>query len=268
MNELQKKLRNLRQIPRVKLRIKNKFISVSTLNLLETSKELIDSQKSGYSNTVVTINWEMVSRCYLDQDYLSALAESTFIVPDGIPIVFWMKKSKTLENRTFVRVTGVDLTKKILDSVRTENINIAIIGGRELKSSLKRLKFPLNNAPFLWEGPVKREEDSQIEFFAKTINSQSIQFAFLALPSVKQNWLIPRLALLCPNTTIIGVGGTFDYLGQRKRRAPNFMQRIHLEWLWRLLNEKNTFYRYVFLYPTGITLFIIDRFKSLLSKQR
>ena len=104
---------------------------------------------------------------------------------------------------------------------------------------------------------------SQAISFAKSINENKTDFIFLAIPSTKQNWLGPELLKLCPHTTIIGVGGTFDYLSQRKRRAPMVIQHMHLEWLWRLCTEPRTASRYLVIYPLGLFLFFTSKLAQL-----
>lgn len=237
-------------------------LPMCALNQKETVEYLIETQSRGKSVGVLTVNWEMISRALLSRGYLKGLSRFSMFTPDGAPLVFLMRMFNKNLSRDFERVPGVDMTRDLLMKIKGTKLTIGIIGGRDLEKSLLHLGFPMSQVGLLWEGGVYPKNHSQIRQLAQWTCQKKIDFLLLALPSQKQVILGPVLINQCPTTSIIGVGGTFDYLGKRKRRAPQWIQDMHLEWFWRLVTETRVAQRYLFLYPLGIVTYLLSFFYS------
>ena len=79
-------------LPKIRIYIEGEKIDVSALNLDQTSRYLVRRQNEHVSNWIVTLNWEMVSRAFLNKNYRNELARATLFVPDGAPVVWWIDR--------------------------------------------------------------------------------------------------------------------------------------------------------------------------------
>jgi N-acetylglucosaminyldiphosphoundecaprenol N-acetyl-beta-D-mannosaminyltransferase len=92
---------------------------------------------------------------------------------------------------------------------------------------------------------------------------------FLALGVPKQDRLALELRAQIPELVVAGVGGTFEILGPQGSRAPQWMQRAGLEWLYRLLHEPGRLWKRYFLhYPAGLSLLLKDTIKARLRQSK
>ena len=84
---------------------------------------------------------------------------------------------------------------------------------------------------------------------------------FIALGVPKQDRLAVELRRRMPHLVLLGIGGTFEILGPQGSRAPRWMQKGGLEWLYRLFREPGRLWRrYLINYPQGVWFLIKDCF--------
>ena len=80
--------------------------------------------------------------------------------------------------------------------------------------------------------------DSDDAGIAEIINKSKAEILFVAFGSPKQElWIIKNLPHLHHISLAIGEGGSFDFVAGVQKRAPKMLQKIGLEWLWRLIRE-------------------------------
>ncbi len=233
---------------------------VSTGSLQDHVQYIRGSIEAGKGSWIVTLNTEMLAKGYKDEDYQSLLQSADLIVADGMPLV-WTANLKKHCNPITDRTTGVDLVDNLLS---TEPVpNFAIIGGVDPQTTLEA-RFPsaLDSCSFLYTGIVNLD-DKEISTFVEQIKSNNVSIVFLALGVPKQDKLAIALRTHCPNVIYIGIGGTFEILGPAGSRAPGWMQKSGLEWLYRFSKEpKRLWKRYALNYPTGIRLLFKDWAKA------
>jgi len=200
------------------------------------------------------------------------LIHSDIAIPDGIALL-WAKevlKKKSLFSRLLVgfwtglkiifigwgekRITGADLTERLCQMAAKKNWSVYFLGGKtgiaqkalgKLQKKYPGLKGWAMSGPqlSLESGVWVQESKKKIEGLAKEINAKSADLLFVAFNMDKQlkfigeNWpsLNVRLAM--------GVGGTFDYLSGKVKRAPQWIQKTGFEWLYRLFREPWRFKR-------------------------
>ncbi len=232
-----------------------------SIGSLEDHLQYIRSSiEAGVGGWIVTLNTEMLAKGYKEPDYQELLQSADLIVADGMPIVWACnnnKKCTGIPDRT----TGVDLVEDLLSTAPTPNF--AIIGGVDPKKTLET-RFPaaLTHCRYLFTGIVKLDNE-EINAFVEQIKSNNISIVFLALGVPKQDKLALELRKHCPDVIYIGIGGTFEILGPDGNRAPRWMQKSGLEWLYRFTKEpKRLWKRYALNYPTGIRILFKDWSKT------
>lgn len=150
------------------------------------------------------------------------------------------------------RMAGLDQTLPLLKQANLKKLKVAVLGGpkdilktkSELQRRFKNLKIQI------WSGYFNSSQESEI---VKEIANFSPDVLFCAMGFPKQEEFIIRNRSHLGSKVIIGEGGSFDYnqLGGHIKRAPRWLRRIGLEWLWRLLLQPKRIGRQIAI-PTFI----------------
>jgi N-acetylglucosaminyldiphosphoundecaprenol N-acetyl-beta-D-mannosaminyltransferase len=199
---------------------------------LENAKELIESEGSRY---IVTPNPEVLVAAKKDAQFKKVLNRSDLSVPDGMGLV-WL--ARLTGKNVGERVTGVDLTEGLASLAEEHEFNMYLLGAdkgvAKKASSVLKKKHPKLKIIGTYSGSPDPKFDS---LTIKRIGNKDIDILVVAYGAPKQEkWIarnLPRLNV----KLAIGVGGAFDYISGEKKRAPVFLQKIGLEWAFRLVSE-------------------------------
>jgi N-acetylglucosaminyldiphosphoundecaprenol N-acetyl-beta-D-mannosaminyltransferase len=221
--------------------------------ILEDVFKRIDNRQGTW---LLTLNTEMLARCTRDRSYFDLIVQADVITADGMPLV-WGSRWKGADRAIASRTTGVDLVNAYLN--RSEVPTFAIIGGVDPAATLARYGSQAQKAcAYLFDGKVDLSE-AQLDLFATTLEEREVKTVFIALGVPKQDRLALALRARLPHLLVTGIGGTFEILGPQGSRAPMWMQKGGLEWLYRLVKEPRRLWRrYLISYPAGIRLLIKD----------
>jgi N-acetylglucosaminyldiphosphoundecaprenol N-acetyl-beta-D-mannosaminyltransferase len=187
-------------------------------------ENLLNSSEKCY---IVTPNPELLMIAYRNNDYKKVLNSAKLALPDGVGVLI----AGRLMGKGFKeKITGVDLMEKLSKEVAKKPITIGFLGGRggvaEMTAECLQKKYSGLDVVFVseeWDG----------EGFIG--NNKLIDILFVAFGSPKQEfWIAENLEKL-PIKVAIGVGGAFDFVSGKVRRAPRWVRRIGLEWLFRLI---------------------------------
>jgi exopolysaccharide biosynthesis WecB/TagA/CpsF family protein len=207
--------------------------------------------KFGY---VVTPNVDHLIRFHDEAGFRASYADASYILLDSqfLSYVFrWMKGIR-------MRVcTGSDLTSQLLCSVITPSDRIVLIGAEQQQARLLINRFGLKdlrhfNPPM---GFIRQPE--AVEACLQFVEAQSpFRFCFLAVGAPQQELLAQLLkARGIARGLALCVGGSINFLTGVERRAPRWMRRFGLEWLFRLvLNPARLARRYLVRGPRVFTL--------------
>jgi N-acetylglucosaminyldiphosphoundecaprenol N-acetyl-beta-D-mannosaminyltransferase len=158
---------------------------------------------------------------------------------DGVGVVV---ASRLLGVAIGERLTGVELMKELLKIVSNRRLRVLMIGGKE-KLALRLAQCYSKQSPeakFVGlkgiediKNPKKTEEDRILAIVA----AYKPQLVFVAFGSPDQELWLDRHKKAFVGCVIMGVGGALDYLSGQVGRAPIFIQKLGLEWLFRLLSQ-------------------------------
>jgi N-acetylglucosaminyldiphosphoundecaprenol N-acetyl-beta-D-mannosaminyltransferase len=203
---------------------------------------------------VATVNNVMES--YDDDSFRRVMNGCDLVTPDGMPLV-WALSLLGVERAT--RVCGPQLTPLLLARAEERGIAVGFYGGDEhTLEALGRVaaeRWPSLRVAYAYSPPFRSlapEEDAEI---VAAILGAGVQLLFVGLGCPKQErWMADhrdRLPLVA-----IGVGAAFDFLAGSKRQAPRLLQRIGLEWAFRLVSEPRRLWRrYLKQNPRFLALF-------------
>lgn len=158
---------------------------------------------------------------------------------DGIGIVL---AGRWLGVQVGERITGVSLMEELIKVVSFRRLRVMMIGGKEnLADELVKCYFKqFPEAKFKGlQGiknikNIKREEETKISSIVAVYKPQLV---FVAFGSPDQELWINRHKKEFSGCVVMGVGGAFDYLSNKAKRPPVFIQKLGLEWLYRLLSQ-------------------------------
>jgi len=204
-------------------------------------KGLVKNEKKYY---VVTPNPEILVLANNDPSYKKVINSARLALPDGIGV---MIASRVFSKPLRERIHGVDLMEKLCKGVSKRPITVGFLGAghnvAELTAECLREKYPGLKVVFTgqeWDfsgSAVGRDYQSSIPIKSEPIINHGIDILFVAFGSPKQEiWISENLSKL-PVKVAIGVGGAFDFVSGKVRRAPVFVRKLGLEWLFRLIIE-------------------------------
>ena len=208
---------------------------------------------------ICAANVHMLMDAWDSVDFRRLVNASDLIVPDGVPLV-WMMRLKGKVNQQ--RVYGPTLMLHILESAACDGIPVGFYGGTPdvLESLVRRMRTCHKNLKVVYSfSPPFRllssEEDLMI---TDQINQSGVRILFVGLGCPKQEiWMAEHRGKV--KAVMIGVGAAFDFHAGIKPQAPAWMQKIALEWLFRLLTEPRRLWkRYLYHNPRFIILAVAD----------
>jgi len=201
--------------------------------VLEKIKGFLEDDKQHY---IVTPNPEFLVKAQSDKEFKEILNKSDLAVPDGIGLVF---ASWFLGQRIKARITGADLTGYILEIAQKKDLKVFLINWSKGLSSANLIKKAVKE-----KYPGLRFEVKDIEkgrALKDTTSAEIVSFKarplilFVSLGAPYQEKFIYNNLKYMPSVKLaVGVGGAFDFITGRIKRAPKLMRSIGLEWLWRL----------------------------------
>lgn len=231
-------------------------VPVSRADLGGHVRQVVDRAEGGQGGWLLTLNTEMLARGARDPAYWSLVRKADIITADGMPLV-WASRFKRGGTAIAGRTTGVDLVDAMLSLERVPRF--AVIGGKSPLKTIERYgPRAVEACKFVFDGKVDLS-DHQLASFCEELTRHQAQVVFIALGVPKQDQLALELRQRMPQLVLTGIGGTFEILGPEGSRAPQWMQRGGLEWLFRLVNEPGRLWRrYLINYPRGIWFLLKD----------
>ena len=207
--------------------------------ILATDK-MIRKKKSAH---IVGVNADKINQMSKDNHLEEIVERADVIHPDGISMVI---ASRILNKISIKRIAGIDLMLELLKLSQSKNYKVYFLGSKDevLKEMISNisLKYPNLNIVGRMNGYFS---DDEWENIAKNLKILKPDLVFVGITSPKKEYLIDYMITNKINSTFIGVGGSFDVLSGMKKRAPLWMQKTGLEWLFRLIQEpKRLFLRY------------------------
>lgn len=220
----------------------------------EFIEKIVYFGRNKISSYICVANVHMVIESWLKPEVNSVINSADIVTPDGMPLV---KSLKLLYGIKQDRVAGMDLMPSLLSSASQEGLSIFFYGSTDnvLKKIKARTKFEYPSLhisgalspPFR---PLSKNEDSSI---VESINSSGADIVMVALGCPKQEaWMAEHKGKI--NAVMIGLGGAFPVYAGIQKRAPVWMQKCSLEWLYRLCQEPGRLFK---RYLVTNTLFII-----------
>ena len=212
---------------------------VTQQQVLDRIEQLIDGYHANRRQTscqqLITVNPEFVMAAQGDSFFRQCINEAALVIPDGIGVVW---ATRYLGKPVPERVTGVDTLVELARRSTIKGYRLYLLGaapgvaeaaGRRLQTLVPGLQIAGSYAG----SPAIAEEDEIIE----QIRVAQADILCVAYGAPAQDVWIRRNLGRLPVAIAMGIGGSFDFLTGRRHRAPKLMQKLGLEWLYRLSRE-------------------------------
>jgi N-acetylglucosaminyldiphosphoundecaprenol N-acetyl-beta-D-mannosaminyltransferase len=209
---------------------------------------------------IVTTNPEFLVEARRNAEFRKVLKAADLATADGIGVLI---AARILGRPLRARVTGVELVEA-LAARRDPRARLFLLGAgpgiAERTAVVLRRRFPSVDVAGVWEGSPRPDDAPEI---LRRLTEAQATILLVAYGAPKQDiWIDQQRESLakCGIVVALGVGGTFDFLAGAVPRAPRFIRRIGLEWLYRLVRQPWRWRRQLAL-PFFVLLVLLQRLR-------
>lgn len=221
---------------------------VDRVTLDEAVQRTHEFLTSGLAHQIVTVNVDFIRLAQENSEFMDIINHSDLAIADGMPLVW---ASGWSGDKLPQRVTGVELVEKCCALSEKSGYRVFLLGGEEGVASaaaeIYRQRYPgvqIVGAYSPPVGPFSEEEDRKM---VDMIRAAQPHFLFVAFGAPKQDLWIAKHREELGVPVSVGVGGVFNFVTGRVKRAPEWMQHHGLEWLYRVFQEPRRLWKRYFL---------------------
>ena len=243
-------------------------VKLDNISLIEAEEKLVSLVESGQKSIITTPNTEFIIRAQVDEEFRNILnKQSRLNLPDSygvlwaarfltlpvpknkylkiinIPIVWFLSLiflpiiPKIYHNPLQEKISGSDFIWSIAKVAAKNKYRIFLFGGAVTVAERAALKLQTDVHDLRIAGVYHGDMTTPTDEIIEAINHSRADIILVCLGSpLQERWLAENLAKTCCNVGV-GLGGTFDFIAKIVPRAPLWMRRSGLEWLYRLFIE-------------------------------
>ena len=220
-------------------------IKIDNISMDETIEKVEEFIAKDKGRLFCTPNVDGVIIAKKDREFNKIINSAGLVTCDSI-YIYWA--SKFLGTPLKDRVAGSDFLPKFSKVAAEKGYSLFFLGGEEgiteIAAQKLRKSYPkLNIVGILTPDHKSLKNDKENIKIVKEINKTKPDILFVGFGTPKQEkWLNKNLHAL--NTKVaVCVGGTFNVISGQRKRAPIWVQRIGLEWFWRMMQEPRRLWR-------------------------
>ncbi|MBT1704570.1 WecB/TagA/CpsF family glycosyltransferase [Chryseosolibacter indicus] len=212
------------------------------------------AKQAGYA---CFVNAHMAIEAYKKKTFSQAVNAATFLFADGMPIVKVLRLFYGVKQD---RIAGMDFMPSIIKACAENELSVFLFGSTpDVLSAIEsrlRILYPAFKIAGRISPSFNEFSEEEAESYVKQINGSNANLVLVGMGCPKQEtWMAKYSERI--NAPLLGVGGAFAVFAGLKRRAPKWMQKLSLEWLYRLIQEpKRMWKRYLFTNTLFIFLII------------
>ena len=222
--------------------------------------DLIQSGKKGYI-ILTTVHGIMESQRSLKVK--AAYNHSFLTVPDGMPLIYI---GKLFGHPKISRCYGPDLMLAVMDASVIKGYTHFLYGGKEgISQELKHVmqsKFPEIKIVDTYTPPFGPLNENEKKYLIERVHHLKPNIIWVGLGAPKQEMFMHEYLPLLDTNLMIGVGAAFDFNTGQIKSAPSWLQKMALEWIYRLAQEpKRLWKRYLLNNPLFLWNFALQTLK-------
>lgn len=222
-------------------------VSIDNIDLEEAgaiTKNIIENSNKS-CKMIVAPNTEFIMIAQKDREFFDILKSAELATPDSVGVMIAGKLQKKQFKQ---RIAGQDYLRKIFEVGEKEGWTFYLLGGRDdiPQKAAENLKKIYTNVKIVGFHEGFFEKDSEEEVI-KEINELKPNVLFVAMGAPNQEKWIFKYKDKLKVDIAAGQGGTFDYEAGQIKRAPRIIQKLGIEWLWRLILQPSRIFRMIVL---------------------
>lgn len=218
------------------------FDKISEADLI---RQVAAAITAGSGGKIVTPNVDICRRARRDPASRALVQSASLVVPDGMPLLW---ASRLAGDPLPERVTGADLIFSLSRAAETGSWPVFLVGGlpgtdgqpgvAELAAGRLAARFAGLKVAGAYSPPDRFDAAAgDISELTGLLEASQPRLVFVGLGFPKQELLIARLRAVLPQAWFIGCGAAIPFAAGQVSRAPAWVQRIGMEWSYRLLKE-------------------------------
>lgn len=220
-------------------------VLIDNVTTAETTEAIVGLIAAGGPACVVTPNVDHIVKVRRDPEFAEICRTAALVLADGMPLLW---AARFLGTPLKEKISGSDLFPELCALSARKGYGVFFLGGRPGAANVAAEQLTARYPGLRVVGtccPPFGFEHDQVwnEQIIAMVRSARPHILFLALGTPKQEKWIRRHQAACGVPVAIGVGASVDFVAGVVRRAPRWMQRAGLEWLWRLLQEPRRLWR-------------------------
>lgn len=227
------------------MRIEMMNCLMDNLSMAETIERVEEFIASGEPHQHVVVNVDKIVKANRDPELRNIINGCPLISVDGMPLLW---AAKILGKPIKERVTGIDLFTALVEEAAHKRWRIYFLGARE--EVVRRVvdqfqdQYPTLEIAGWRNGYWTPAEEKDI---VDSIRSSRPDILFVAISSPRKEQFLGAHSQALSIPFAMGVGGSFDVISGKIRRAPRIMQNLGLEWFFRFLQEPRRMFRRYFI---------------------
>lgn len=224
-------------------------VPVDRVTMREAVEAIEDLVRAGDGGAVFTPNVDHVVECQDNAALLAAYGRVSLSLADGMPVVW---ASRLLGRPVPEKVSGSDLVAPLVERAALRGWRVFLLGGGDgvalragerMVADNPGLQIVGASCPRIDMADPPEARRAMIE----AIRSSRPDIVLVALGAPKQELLIDEVRGALAPAVLLGVGASLDFVAGAVRRAPPWMSRVGLEWLYRLMREPRRLWRRYFV---------------------
>jgi exopolysaccharide biosynthesis WecB/TagA/CpsF family protein len=220
------------------LRVHDCEVAVNVSNQEELLRTVRDRLKLRSGFAIATLNLDHLVKLKQSGGFRRAYRRQDLVVADGNPIV-WLS---WLAGTPVSLVPGSDLVEPLAELAAQEDAPVALLGSTKeaLAAAAARLvaAYPgLKIAACLAPGQGFKADSPEATAMIEQLRRSGARLTFLALGAPRQEMFAARCRAELPEMGFASIGAGLDFIAASQQRAPVWMRRLAMEWLWRMLTN-------------------------------
>lgn len=213
-------------------------IVVNMTSLAQLKAEVLDRLTTGRGFALATLNLDHLAKLTESPEFRAAYAAQDLITADGNPIV-WMGRTA---GQILELLPGSDLIMPLTRLAVQAGVPVGMVGSTDeslalaalaLQQAVPGVRIVARIAPPMGFDPESTAADAVLD----QLDAAGVRLCFLALGAPKQEILAGRGHRRGATIGFISIGAGLDFLSGSQTRAPRWVRRFALEWLWRMLSN-------------------------------
>ena len=235
----------------------------------DATDRIMSWAKNGESRMVCAASVNNVMETRESSEFLDVMNRADLVTPDGMPLVWGLK---LLGVKGPTRTYGPTLTQILFDRAEVSGVPVGFYGGTpEVLGDLLDVvsnRWPDLKVTYAYSPPFRSLTDEERQREVADINASGARLLFVGIGSPKQDrWMDSNKHQI--GAVMLGVGAAFDFIAGVKKQAPSILQRLGLEWFFRLLSEPRRLWRrYLVRNPRFVYLFGLQLMRAWVKGRR